>query len=335
MPLLEPTTVCRACGSAELDTPYVVREQMYGTGEPFAYRRCRDCGSRSIVEVPDDLGRHYPADYYSFSAAPPSPLKVRLRATRDAGHAPGATLPSRLLAAVAPDATVAAVTAVAHDRETRVLDVGSGRGELLDKLAAIGFRDLTGIDPFLPVGAERSGPGLSVIRQSLEVLAQRAREGRGQERRFDLVMMHHVIEHHAAPASLLSAAADVLSIHGRVLVRTPLADSWAASHFGEHWVQHDAPRHVVVFTEEGLARCAARAGLRVTLKWRDSQAFQFWASEAYQRGESLTDVLAGRARSRLRRMILGSDRRAGARARALNARGIGDQGAFLLERAPV
>lgn len=33
--------------------------------------------------------------------------------------------------------------------DTSILDIGSGNGELLFRLREIGFRDLTGADPFL------------------------------------------------------------------------------------------------------------------------------------------------------------------------------------------
>jgi hypothetical protein len=57
---------CRACGlRGPAAGTLVLHESMFGTLEPFAYARCGACGSLSIVEVPDDLGAHYPDGYYA------------------------------------------------------------------------------------------------------------------------------------------------------------------------------------------------------------------------------------------------------------------------------
>ena len=42
---------------------------MFGTRERFAYFECSACGCLQIETVPADMARHYPDNYYSFSAS--------------------------------------------------------------------------------------------------------------------------------------------------------------------------------------------------------------------------------------------------------------------------
>jgi hypothetical protein len=43
---------------------------MIGLGEAFDYLECPVCGSLQIAEIPADLSRYYPADYYSYGRSP-------------------------------------------------------------------------------------------------------------------------------------------------------------------------------------------------------------------------------------------------------------------------
>ncbi len=54
---------CRICFEPD---PQVVelREMLFGTRERFDYLHCRACGALQIRDVPGDLGRHYPPEYY-------------------------------------------------------------------------------------------------------------------------------------------------------------------------------------------------------------------------------------------------------------------------------
>lgn len=319
---------CRICGGLTLAPPYVVRERMYGSREPFDYRRCEGCGSLSIVDVPADLSRHYPADYYSFAPQATVGIVDRVKQWRDAGHLPHALGLRRRFAGLAPNGSLEWLPRLQTPLEARILDVGTGGGGLLRQLAAIGYRNLVGIDPFLSERAAVQQHGFSISRESLEGLAERV--SRAEVERFDLVMLHHVIEHHERPPELLRAARRVLAPGGRVLVRTPLADSWAAEYYGQFWVQHDAPRHLALFTSRGMAMCAAAVALRVADAWCDSQPFQIWGSEAYRSDRTLADVVRGRRKSMIGRLLDRDERTLKRRVRELNLTGRGDQGAFVL-----
>ncbi len=113
---------------------------------------------------------------------------------------------------------------------------------------------------------------------------------------------------------------------GRILVRVPLADSDAAERYGPDWVQLDAPRHRTIPTAAGVAALAGRLGLSIVDAWRDSTAFQFWASELYRKGGFLAECDPAEAFSP--DAIAQWERDAA----AVNAAGRGDQGVFVLRR---
>src|SRR5262245_13065920 len=70
-------TGCRIC-AGDLSTVHSAREMMLGLRDQFHYGECDGCGSLQLLNVPEDLGRYYPADYYSLQPRPRPSATVRL-----------------------------------------------------------------------------------------------------------------------------------------------------------------------------------------------------------------------------------------------------------------
>ena len=166
---------CRVCGNEGGNRLHRAREMFFGTREPFDYVECAACGTLQIREVPD-LGPHYPEDYYSFrpaDATPDSSRPLPKRIARRLGKLArqraadyycerrnpararrnllGRLFDARLPRVVAgfPAYLERAPLDLRINRRAAVLDVGSGAGGALIALAHFGFRDLTGVDPFV------------------------------------------------------------------------------------------------------------------------------------------------------------------------------------------
>lgn len=261
---------CPLCGGAAAST-YEAREMMIGTRERFRYGECEGCRSLVLVDVPDDLGRYYPDDYYSLrplssSSAPRRRLK-RARARAAAG---GRWRTATLLGAGKPPPWLRWIEVAGLDRSASICDIGCGRGELLFELAAAGFAETVGIDPLVPEAVDRDG-----------VRIHRAEAGE-VEGSFDLVMFNHSFEHLAEPLAGLTAARRLLAPGGTLMLRTPVAGSWAWRHYGVDWVALDPPRHLFVPTIDGLQLALATVGLELYSKDFDSTELQFWRSEQYR-----------------------------------------------------
>lgn len=314
---------CRVCGHTEAIRRFDVREMMMGTRERFPYVECAACGGLQIESIPEDLAGQYQGDYYSYR--PPQRRggwKGVLLRQRDRHVLWGPRFLRSLADRFAPASPgIRALAPVAPDREQRTLDVGCGAGELLFDLMRLGFSNLLGIDPFNAQEIDH-GAGLRILPIGLN-------EVRGS---WDLVMMHHSLEHMPDPAAVLSRCAELLAPGGHLLIRTPIVPSLAWEKYGADWVQLDAPRHLFVPSLKGLGILARRAGLRIRSQAWDSTPFQFWASEQYRLDIPLSDarshgrnpkgsIFSGKQIKQYRRWT-----------REANRQGRGDQVAVLLVR---
>jgi SAM-dependent methyltransferase len=274
---------CRACGDAGNMERVDAREMMFGTRESFAYGLCGSCGSLSIADVPGDLARHYPATYYADRGGTPTPQDGPIRRwairtlveRRLFGYGRPwlplarrlATVP-RTIRQVEPVVRYGGLTSV----HAAIADVGcTPRPHRLALLRRLGFTHLTGIEPYLD--ADRRFQGVSVRRGELADV----------DGRFDLIMFHHSLEHVADPSGVLRDARDRLRAGGRVLVRTPIMGGYPWRTWGTDWVELDAPRHLVVFSLDGLRRAALAAGFEIShVEW-ESGAWEGIASDQYRR----------------------------------------------------
>lgn len=311
--------LCRIC-ECRGGAAYSVPDVMYGTGETYAYFQCASCGCLQIRDIPGDLARHYPPEYYSYS--PPRTRKPSLRrrlVDRWAYERRGGAL-GRMLHWHHPDVDLGRLRDLGVGRGDPILDVGCGNGQRVLDLRRAGFTGAEGVDAFLPADVVVDG----------QVIARRKRL-EDVPGRFKLITFHHVLEHLPDPRAALGAARERLHPGGFVLVRVPTVSSQAWGEYREHWVQIDAPRHLYLHSERSLEVLSRRAGLSVVRVEHDSSGFQFWGSEQARQGVPLVrpggtgfdaGLFSAREHARFER-----------RARALNAAGRGDQVAVTLAPA--
>jgi len=157
--------------------------------------------------------------------------------------------------------------------DSRIVDIGCGAGGLLLKLQREGFRSLLGADPFIEADIDY-GNGVRILKRSVEEL----------EGRYDFVMLHHSFEHVPDPAGTLKALAQRIAPEGTLLLRMPVADSYARRKYGIHWQAWEAPRHLHLHTARSMELLAAGAGLAVAGIVYDSAGQRLSSSELYMRG---------------------------------------------------
>lgn len=265
---------CRICGEQDQHPTWRVREMMYGTREEFTYFQCRSCGCLQIMRIPDELGRFYPDDYYSYRKKNHF-AGSGWRRLRYAGAIQGSMLGRLAARWFRPAKHLAWIRATGIGSQARILDVGCGHGKYLLKMHLGGYPNSVGLDPFIP-DTIRYPNGLTIHKQSLEEFRE------GTSERFDLIMFHHSLEHMPNPLSTLGTATELLKEQGQLLIRVPVADSYAWEHYRETWVQIDAPRHLYLLTRRSIELLARRVGLEVTQVDYDSTKLQLVCSELYQ-----------------------------------------------------
>lgn len=245
---------------------HCLKEMMFGTRNEFLYWECDQCGCLQIVRVPSNLSDYYPPSYYSFKKK--STWNRRL--SYQLHYIAAQSLPALRRSG---GAAFRSILETRPPRKARVLDVGSGSGEMVSILRGVGL-DAHGIDPFLKE----------------ESLYLRREDLSNVETGWDVIMFHHSLEHMWDQIAILQTARAKLSKDGCCLVRIPIA-AWAWHHYGRDWVQLDAPRHLVIHTLTSFELACERAGLFIDRMYFDSGAFQFTGSELYRRDIPLVDAV--------------------------------------------
>lgn len=305
---------------------------MFGLEETFDYCRCRDCSTLFIERVPADLADYYSTKYYSLDFDPEAVIGRRVVAravslvgrSRLLGHQLLAAGVQLSVGARQVQTTLSLFDSVrlaglSRGAESRVLDIGSGSGALVYALSLVGLREVTGVDPFLD-GDRTFSTGARVLKRDLSAV-------HGQ---YDLIMLHHCLEHVPSPRETLVHVRRLLAPGGRVLVRMPTVSCAAYERYGSSWIQLDPPRHLTIFSRIGMQRLCTDLGLIVTRLEDDSTAFQFWASEQLRSGLPLvaeTSHFVNPARSGFSAAEI---QRWENEAAELNAQGRGDQAAWVL-----
>jgi SAM-dependent methyltransferase len=276
---------CPICSDSRPKPSYRLREMLFGTRETFDYRLCERCGVLWLEHPPADMSAYYPDDYYAPEEAAPGPSRPA-RGLRDrlgeqvaarrlfGGHRLGAALGRRFGAPVKPE--VREVRDVVRSAGLRsfddpILDVGSSPTPTrAATLVAAGFRDVTGIDPWLR--HEGDYHGVRLRRMSTTDLPATARGSYG------LITFHHSFEHVPDPRSELVTAGGLLRPGGAIVIRTPVMGTWFWETFGTSWWELDAPRHLFVLSRASLELLGRDAGLTLETVGFESSPVEIIAS---------------------------------------------------------
>ena len=218
---------CHVCGSTD-STPFL-RGRDHASGDWFELQRCRACGLVFIDPLPSDLGRYYHPTYRRYPPWAHNLIQsmYRLQANRwarERGHSGCA------------------------------LEIGCGEGWMLAALRRKGWQVL---------GTERTAASarFAVQENHLHMVVGNL-DALQPTPRFDLIFMHHVLEHMPDPLVTLRACSRLLKPDGVLLIIVPNLASWQFRWTRQHWFHLDVPRHVTHFTPATLSQALEKAGFR-------------------------------------------------------------------------
>ncbi len=314
---------CRICTNSEGNLSFTVREMMFGFRDKFEYYQCAECGCLQIAEIPQNIAKYYPQDYYSFNTNKDSLLKSAYMegkqylenkiAKQSLGQE---NLIGKLFAKKYDSFTWPEWLKIAQVEQDRaILDVGCGAGDLLLKMQKAGFSKLTGIDPYLNQDIHYENK-VAILKCSLNELTEK----------YDFIMLNHSFEHMDDPLLTLKNIHRLLFSERFALIRIPVVQCHAWETYGVNWYQLDVPRHFFLHTRKSMELLAAQAGFTVSKIIYDSTGAQFWMSEGYGRDIPFVEQLKSPPVSRSARNKFDE------KAKALNKEGRGDQACFFLQK---
>jgi len=278
---------CKLCGCEDKFEFLRVKELEMGFRDEFEYCFCESCGTLQIKSIPENLSKYYPSDYYSFKPIKKkSYIKKKLKRIRDSYglNKNKLNLLGYLLSVLFPlDSQLLSLSPIIKDLSqiSKILDVGCGEGNFLNRLAILGFKNLEGIDPFISKNKTLSN-GVKLYKTSLSKLER--------ECEYDLIMFHHSFEHLTEnPFDALNKVFKLLKSNGFCIIRMPTTSSYAWEYYKEFWVGIQAPRHIMIYSIRGFEILAEKSGFRIDSISYDSSFFSFVASEQYKRNIALND----------------------------------------------
>ncbi|MEI7964568.1 MAG: class I SAM-dependent methyltransferase [Chitinophagaceae bacterium] len=274
-----PTTACKVCGNQQGNSLYEIKEMQLGFRESFSYMECRGCGCMQLMNIPADLGKYYPNEgYYSFNLSLDVRKKADLLRKLKAGYLIYGKnkIAGKLLSIgyKAPD-YYSWIKNAGVQYPDSILDVGTGNGSLLLSLFKIGFTNLHGIDPFIDHSQQYGN--ISIYKQSVF-------ETHGS---YDFIMLHHAFEHMDEPLAVLKKLHRLLNKGKHLLIRTPVMGMYSWKKYGVHWMDLDAPRHIIIHSLNSMQLLAKEAGFEMHKIVYDGNYMSLIGSDQYAKDIAL------------------------------------------------
>jgi 2-polyprenyl-3-methyl-5-hydroxy-6-metoxy-1,4-benzoquinol methylase len=135
-----------------------------------------------------------------------------------------------------------------------LLDVGCGNGDFLSKMQELKWI-VQGIEIDEKAIIAARAKGLNVQCLTLE-------EANFEKNYFDVIVLSHVIEHVYDPESLLKQCYEILKPGGKIVITTPNFKSLGHKIYKGFWRGLEVPRHIMIFSENNLRNCSAKAGFK-------------------------------------------------------------------------
>lgn len=205
-----------------------------GETDPFDVLFCERCKVGYTVPYlsEEELSRYYPEDYEAYT--PKKGLMGHLQTLKYKGDL-------RMIKKRVPEGIL--------------FEIGAGRGEFLSDAKISGF-SVEGIEP------GEAGRIYAKEQFDISLLDVRASDI-VYDKRYDVIVMRHVIEHLNNPRQVLEKIySDGLRSGGLLFLKLPRLDSWETRFFGRFCDAFDFPRHRVHFTKQGIIFILERIGYK-------------------------------------------------------------------------
>jgi 2-polyprenyl-3-methyl-5-hydroxy-6-metoxy-1,4-benzoquinol methylase len=178
---------------------------------------------------------------------------------------------------------------VLQNDKIRILDIGSGTGEFLNRAVQHGYK-VDGIEP--------SKDARKQAIQNFQVpVFEESHLSTLQSNSYDFITMWHVLEHVYHLNDRVAELKRLIKKGGHILIAVPNLKSYDAQKYKEHWAAYDVPRHLYHFSETDIKSLALKHDLEVvqTLPMKFDSYYVSLLSEKYKNGQQnlVSAFLAG------------------------------------------
>ncbi len=255
------TMRCPLC-SASSEEALVIVTQEAGGPRHCQGRRCRGCGLVFLEDYAADRSQIYGEDYTVWGRSSENDEPVIAESKRAAFRG-----------------QLQALTAHIDPAGKRLLDVGTGRGYLLEVARDMGF-DCQGLDisAYAAGKAEANFPG--------RIFCGRLEEARYPSESFDVITMTDLLELIGDPLALLAEVKRLLKPGGLLFIITPNTDSLTRKLLGRNWFQFKY-EHVIYWNRRSLGRLLREFALQTLLARNNRKRFSLAYYQHYFRKYSL------------------------------------------------
>ena len=218
-----------------------IKDFEYETYKPVDYTLCKNCGLifQSPLPRQDELSKFYPREYRNYLPQQESLFSF---------------LKNIQFQCLANKITKGL------KKDSKILEIGFGNGQLLLALKEKEYENLYGCDFTDRVFSVLKDKGVKLAISNIE-------ESFPFNETFDLVIMNNVIEHFLDPIKVLENCKSHLSKNGKIILITPNSNALEFLIFKKYWAGFHAPRHTFIFNERNIRLLAQKLGFaRVLLK---------------------------------------------------------------------
>ncbi len=267
---MEKLEQCPVCGSEDKEKHLSLKDYFL-SGEDFSIDRCKECGFLFTNPRPyaEKLGDYYKSDeYISHSNTNKGLVSRAYKAVRSITLKQKFKVVSR------------------RKSSGRILDIGSGTGELLNFFRQKGW-EVQGVEPDADARSfARSQYNLPV--EDEEFL------DKIPDNSFDVISMWHVLEHVPNLNARIETLSRILKDDGIIVIAVPNPESFDANYYGKFWAAFDVPRHLYHFRKQDIKNLFDKRNFRIhqVLPMKFDSFYVSLLSEKYKSGGKMNYVSA-------------------------------------------